>query len=200
MTPELIQAWASIINAAAIPLTALIIVSFLLPAIIKGRGVSFKAKDWLEFSVDPAQGIRPPSSAAQGDRSQAEDVKQTSKSLTTKIPFDYYFINHTSFLRTDKQEEYRQRTGVNLNHYDIRVIVDSYYRGALDRIDRVEYILHSAYPNPIQYRRSPEDKFLLKELANGEYVLMAKVFLKDREEPILLQRYITLWESGPRLP
>jgi hypothetical protein len=28
---------------------------------------------------------------------------------------------------------------------------------------------------------------------------MAKVFLKDREEPVLLQRYIALWESGPRL-
>jgi hypothetical protein len=204
MTPELIQAWASIINAAALPLTTLIIVillrSFILPAITMGRGISLKAKDFFEFSVEPTQVLRSPSSKAPGDRPQSKDVEQTSKDSTTKIPFDYYFLNHTSFLRTDKQAEYRQRTGVNLNHYDIRVIVDSYYRGALDRIDRVEYILHSAYPNPIQYRRSPEDKFLLKELANGEYVLMAKVFLKDREEPILLQRYITLWESGPRLP
>lgn len=39
-------------------------------------------------------------------------------------------------------------------------------------------------------------KFLLKELANGEYVLMDKVYLKDRKEPVLLQRYTTLWESG----
>ncbi len=130
---------------------------------------------------------------AVGDRSQSKDVEQTPPTSTAKLPFDYYFLNHTSFLRADKQEEFRRLTGVPLNHYDIRVIVDSYYRGALDRIDRVEYILHSAYPNP-------EDKFLLKELANGEYVLMAKVFLKDREEPVLLQRYITLWESGSHLP
>ncbi|HRD81201.1 MAG TPA: hypothetical protein PK198_26985 [Saprospiraceae bacterium] len=40
---------------------------------------------------------------------------------------------------------------------------------------------------------------MLKELANGEYVALAKVFLKDAKEPLVLQRYISLWESGPRL-
>lgn len=203
MSPELIQAWASVISALALPITILIIVVILrgiiAPEIAKGGKFHLKVQD-VEVEIAPAEGIRPPSGEVVGDRAQSKDVDQPSAAPTAKLPLDYYFLNHTSFLREDKQEEFRRLTGVPLNHYDIRVIVDSYYRGALDRIDCVEYILHRAYPNPIQYRRNREDKFLLKELANGEYVLMAKVFLKDREEPVLLQRYITLWESGPRLP
>jgi len=63
----------------------------------------------------------------------------------------------------------------------------------------VEYLLHRAYPHPVQYRRSAKDHFMLKELANGEYVALARVYLKDAKEPLVLQRYISLWESGPRL-
>lgn len=116
-----------------------------------------------------------------------------------RLPVDYVYLNHTSFLRKEMQEEFRRRTGVQLPHYDIRVIVDSYYRGALDDIERVEYILHEAYPNPIQVRTHKGDKFLLKEVANGEFVLLAKVSFRNRKSPLLLQRYVTLWESSPRL-
>jgi len=143
---------------------------------------------------------RPPSTSADKELSQSTKEVQTLPRVKQEIlPFDYYFLNHTSFLRKEKQEEFRKRTGINRDHYDIQIIVDSYYQDALDRIEYVEYILHRAYPEPIQYRRNPEDKFMLKELANGEYVLMAKVFLKDRKDPVLLQRYITLWDSGPKL-
>jgi hypothetical protein len=115
------------------------------------------------------------------------------------LPADYIFINHTSFLRPEMQIEFQKRTGVQEPHYDIRVVVDSYYRGALDRIDRVEYILHEAYPDPIQVRTDRENRFLLKEVANGEYVLVAKVYLNDKKTPLILQRYISLWKDGPRI-
>lgn len=116
-----------------------------------------------------------------------------------RLPPDYVFVNHTCFLRQDKQEEFQRRTGVPLPHYDIRVIVDSYYEGALDRVERVEYFLHEAYPEPIQVRTRKEDKFLLKELANGEYVLLAQVYLRGQRQPLLLQRYITLWHPEYRV-
>ncbi|KAA3642025.1 MAG: hypothetical protein DWQ07_25865 [Chloroflexi bacterium] len=115
------------------------------------------------------------------------------------LPLDYYFLNHTSFLRLDKQEEFQQRTQVPLSHYDIQIIVDSYYKDALKRIKKVEYLLDFSFPEPIRTRSNYKNNFLLKELANGEFVLKAKIFLKGREEPILIQRYLTLWESGPRL-
>jgi hypothetical protein len=133
-----------------------------------------------------------------------EDAIETEQELnletgTKGIPADYLYLKHTSFLRQDRQEEFQARTQLEFPHYDIRVIVDSYYKGALDRVDRVEYFLHESYPEPIRVRTSKEDKFLLKEVANGEYVLQARVFLNDHRHPIILQRYLSLWESGPRI-
>jgi hypothetical protein len=116
-----------------------------------------------------------------------------------ELPADYLYLNHTSFLRADEelQAEFKRRTGVDLPHYDIRVILASYYEGALERVDRVEYVLHQAYPEPIQVRSNRSTHFLLKELANGEYLILARAYLKGRATPLLLQRYITLWKSGP---
>lgn len=142
---------------------------------------------------------------AQNQRSPDQDLMPTNDENclyvpeSGPIPADYVFLNHTSFLRESKQQEFKEKTGVDRPHYDIRVIVDSYYRGALDRVSRVEYFLHQAYPQPIQVRTNPSDRFMLKELANGEYVLVAKVFLRGRMSPLILQRYITLWKDGPRL-
>jgi hypothetical protein len=66
----------------------------------------------------------------------------------------------------------------------------------------VKYFLHKAYE---QYgsairektRRDRPNKFLLKEIANGEYVLLAEVYLNGDPNPLTLQRYITLSKSGP---
>jgi uncharacterized protein (DUF2249 family) len=138
--------------------------------------------------------------AAQQKLDKEVDVPDAS-TKDEVLPFDYYFLNHTSFLRREKQEEFQRRTGVPLDHYDIRVVVDSYYKGALDRIERVEYQLHDSDPKPVRVLTASDrpQKFLLKELCNGEYVLQAEVFLKDRNKPIALERYITLSETGPRL-
>ena len=137
----------------------------------------------------------------------AEGIKKVAKAMneaqrkSNELPLDYFYINHTSFLRKEKQEEFRRLTNLNIDHYDIRVVIDSSYEGALDKVRRVKYILDDSYPTPI-YEFSDEaksSKFLLKELANGEYVLKAEVYLKDRSEPVYLQRFITLWKSGPEL-
>lgn len=115
------------------------------------------------------------------------------------LPPDYFYLNHTSFLRPECQNQFQAATGVQRPHYDIRVVLSSYYHGALDRVERVEYILHASYPQPIQVRTRKNDKFMLKEIANGEYVLFAKVFLNGHKDSIVLQRYITLWREGPRI-
>jgi len=79
------------------------------------------------------------------------------------------------------------------------VILGSYHDGALARVQRVEFILPKAYPERIQTRTDRQNKFMLKELANGEYLLRAKVFLNDESNPVVLNRYITLWKDGPIL-
>ena len=122
-----------------------------------------------------------------------------------KLPNDYLFLNHTSFYldTTERQKleqvAIRRKTKVDRKHYHIHVIVDSYYAKAIDRVDRIEYILHKAYPEPVRIVSNKHEKFLLKEMANGEFVLLAKAYLKNQEEPILLQRYVTLWDTGPTL-
>ena len=138
----------------------------------------------------------------------AEGIKKVAKALSEAqrksddLPPDYLYVNHTSFLRKEKQEEFRRLTGLNIDHYDVRVVIDSFYEGALDKVRKVRYILDESYPTPVYElgEDARSNKFLLKELANGEYVLNAEVYLKDRSEPIRLQRFITLWKSGPELP
>ncbi len=148
-----------------------------------------------KVTVKPTELVRTPSNQTDSSSPETELDPIDSKS---KLPADYLYINHTSFLREECQSEFQKRTGFSLPHYDIRVVLDSYYRGALDRVIRVEYILHKGYPEPIQVRVNRKEKFLLKEVANGEYVLQAKVYLVGEKQPIILQRYVSLWKDGPR--
>jgi hypothetical protein len=83
-----------------------------------------------------------------------------------ELPSDYFFLNHTSFLRRDRQQQLRAQTGEeDYDHYDIRVIVDSYYEGALDLVTRVEYVLGEGYPYFTKTIDTPDNKFMLRELA-----------------------------------
>lgn len=192
-----------ILKVVAWPATALIVI-FLFrrlidAALVKGGAFTFRLKDVAEFSIQPTHGIRPPAdTTVVGDSGLVQDVATIP--AASALPHDYYFLKHTSFLRGEKQAEFRKRTGVSSDHYDIRVVVGSYYKEALQRIDHVVYVLHDSYSEPVRFRRRQEDRFLLKELAYGEFVILAKIFMKDRVEPVILQRYITLWESGPRIP
>ncbi|WP_166638725.1 pYEATS domain-containing protein [Paraglaciecola marina] len=147
-----------------------------------GSGFSFKVNEFVELSVEPSKVAF-----------ESGEVQKTELNTSQKLPADYVYLNHAAFLREHKQAEFQERTGLEgLPHYDIRVKLDSYYKGALDNVKYVEYFLHESYPEPIQSRSQRQNNFLLKELANGAYVLQAKVHLNDRHEPILLQRYITL--------
>ena len=120
------------------------------------------------------------------------------------LPADGLYLNHTSFLRNDPhlQAKFAASTGENAPHYDLQVVLDSYYADGLDDVDHVEWIFDAGYGDgykPKFASQENEDKFLMKELAYGEFLLLAKVHFKSDRRPVLLQRYITLWNSGPRL-
>lgn len=192
--------WAKLIEAAAAAfwplLAALTLFSFrrqFLQLLDSGAELAFEFVG-TKVAIKPTTVDRTPEIAPSRDENPAKI------GIGDPIPADYVFLNHTSFLREKEQKELQEKAGAPLPTYQIRVITDSYYEGALDRISHVEYILHQAYPEPRQIRSQIKDKFLLKELANGEYVLLAKVYFKDRKVPLILQRYITLWKEGPRLP
>ena len=196
--PEVLNGVAQL----AWPFVALVLIGVLTfvlrPVLTQGRSqVQIKAMGF-EFLVTPPTGVRDP--GGQPRESAVLPKPLPGQADSEVLPFDYFFLNHTSFLREDKQEEFRSRTGVDRAHYDIRVVVDSYYKDALKRIDRVEYLLNPAYPEPLRLRRNRDQKFLLKELANGESVVIARVYLHEKlHDPIFLQRYIDLWHEGPML-
>ena len=147
-----------------------------------GWAFSFKLKEFVELSVEPSR----------VDMKGEKELEKPDDGAQ-ELPADYLFLDHVSFIRDDKQDEFQKRTrATDVPHYDIQVIVNSYYKGALDSIKYVEYFLHKSYPEPIQARSNRANKFLLKELANGEYVLQAKIHFNTRAEPLLLQRYVTL--------
>jgi hypothetical protein len=193
--PEVVNSLAQLAWPFVVLVVIGVLVIVLRPVLRHGRSrVQVKAMGF-EFLVAPPTGVRNPGGQP---RTSAELLPGQADSEV--LPFDYFFLNHTSFLRPEKQAEFKSRTGVDREHYDIRIIVDSYYKDALERIDRVEYLLNPAYPEPLRLRRNRNQKFLLEELANGESVVIARVYLHEKpDEPIFLQRYIDLWPEGPRL-
>lgn len=111
-------------------------------------------------------------------------------------------LRTTSWFMKERQEEYSQKypemSGYKI--YNIKACIDSDVPGVLERVDRVEYHLHPSYgEKQIQTKSDYKDKFLLKELTEGRYNLIAKVFLKGKEEPIELQQYLELQKDGPHI-
>ncbi len=222
MCPEMLKGIAEIIKASAWVVGVVGGVGLLGYAMCKRIPLRFKRGETeLAIVAEPGQKVTPPSVEASAKANESiiatigADALDTSKfsgvvaadgiaelppvSSGSPIPSDYIYLVHTSFLRPDKQAEFRARTHISVPHYDIRVKAESYYAGALDRIRHVEYLLHKSFPNPIQARYDRADGFLLREIANGEFVLTAKVYLKDEREPLVLPRYITLWPEGPKI-
>ena len=56
----------------------------------------------------------------------------------------------------------------------------------LDAIQSVEYVLHSTFPQPIQVRRDPNNKFALQTSGWGEFNIVIRVNFKDgRKEDLM---------------
>jgi hypothetical protein len=220
MDADTIKAAAELIKAIAWAggtILALLILRRFLSTLFKhGNPFIVKVGEILAIEVQPSSKSRPPDSSLEALSLLTHAGAEAAPSFNhphpanddpdlppigthDPIPSDYLYVVHTSFLRPEKQAEFQRRTGVPLPHFDIQIKVESYYKGALERVSYVEYILHKAFPKPYQSRFDRSDGFLLKELANGEFVLAVKVFLRDKTEPLVLQRYITLWPSGPRI-
>ncbi len=180
---------------------------FIWPIIVIGIIWSFRAEIRRVLSRDGKFGLKGPGwevivepTKVQTRPEQEHGTVLPAVDTGKPLPADYFFLNHTSFLREDMQEEFNRRCNLTgVPHYDIRVILDSFYEGALDRVKYVVYFLHDEYPEPVQAKSNRKEKFLLKEVANGEYVLLAEVYLNDQPAPIVLQRHITLWKTGPKI-
>lgn len=79
---------------------------------------------------------------------------------------------------------------------------------ALDRVDRVTYILHPAYEDrargssALVVRNAEASRgtcFELRQLANGHSLVRAIVALRGQDEPLYLSRYVNVFDSPNKI-
>jgi hypothetical protein len=204
MSAESIQAWSALLSAIAWPAVALVALfalrNLIRIAISEGSRFHLKLDRLAEVAIEPAQGIRPPSGSSGETASHTPRDVDPKRHKQDTLPFDYFFLNHTSFFTAERQEEFRKRGGHQLDYYDIRIIVDSYYRGALASVIRVEYVLHEAYPQPIQIRTNATEKFPFERACRWRVCFGRKgVFKRSPRANPATALHHTLLSSGPRL-
>ncbi|MCA9731925.1 MAG: hypothetical protein H6696_06480 [Deferribacteres bacterium] len=134
-----------------------------------------------DFSIGP-QGVTV-GSAPKLEQPKENLAKKEVNELNYEELQEIFYISHTAqFARIldDGKED-----------YSVTVWIDSGYDYLFERITKVVYHLHSSYyPRDRRESVSRMQNFELKFYAWGQFNLNAEVFLKDRENPIILWRYI----------
>jgi hypothetical protein len=72
-----------------------------------------------------------------------------------------------------------ERTLNNRTYYKWRVFVDEPV-AVLNKIAEVQYLLHPTFPEPLQVRTSPEDKFAVEATGWGGFYIQITIQYKDR--------------------
>jgi transcription initiation factor IIF auxiliary subunit len=102
---------------------------------------------------------------------------------------------HSSW-RSPKHDAEKRFEGKKMYRFD--AVIDA-PDNILEQIEEVKYLLHPSYPNPVQTVSDRSNRFKLKELAYGSTELRAEVKMRNRKEPVILSRFITLRETSPRI-
>jgi hypothetical protein len=108
------------------------------------------------------------------------------------ITADHMALIHSSWRYPKKDVEF------GMPMWAFHVIVQA-REEVLNRIESVRYLLDPSYPNPIQVVTDRLTRFKLKELANGESTVRCEVKIKGQSDTVLLERYINLTNTGPRI-
>jgi len=116
------------------------------------------------------------------DPALLEREKEIERKESTD-PFEsLHLVHRTSFLRVKNGRDY----------YRIVVSLSASEPELLSQVDRVVYFLHRTFRNPVREVQDTRKNFALKTAAWGEFTIRADVYVKDREEPIQLSRYIDI--------
>jgi hypothetical protein len=112
---------------------------------------------------------------------------------TGPITDEHMTLVHSSWRVPERDAEF-----LGNKMYQIHVIVYA-SESVLGRTRKVRYVLDAAYPEPVKEIADRDRFFEFKELANGYSVVRAEVFVDGEVKPVVLQRFINLTETGPRL-
>ena len=111
---------------------------------------------------------------------------------------------HTCWRTPDHDEEFH---GARTYRWDIALYGA---KQALDQVRSVTYYLHPAYHMPdgtppsyavntLTAHRHRKTCFKLKQIANGDSLVRATVLIKKQTEPVILSRFINLFNSSDRM-
>ena len=77
-------------------------------------------------------------------------------------------------------------------YYRIIVSLSPYETGVLSQVEKVVYVLHKTFKNPVREITSRETNFELRTAAWGEFTIRADVYLKGQSDPLRLSRYLDI--------
>jgi hypothetical protein len=115
---------------------------------------------------------------------------------TEPVSLENIALLHTSFVRPDKTREFDD--GRTYYQFEVIVIAPD---AVLRRVTSVRYELENAWPpdRRVQIVTDRPSRFKLKELANGTSIVKARIDLHGQDHALLLNRFIDLRPTGPRL-
>jgi hypothetical protein len=99
---------------------------------------------------------------------------------------------HSSWRYAKKDEEFGKKM------YVIQVVVFA-NDDVMEKIEKVRYILHPTYKINVHECTNRAERFEMKELAWGDFILRAEIQIKGQTEKLKLTRYINLAETGSNL-
>jgi hypothetical protein len=112
---------------------------------------------------------------------------------SNQITAEHLALIHSSWRAPRHDARFR---GHQVYRFDVVV---SAAGAVLDRIDRVIYLLPPAWPTSPKTVSDRRTSFGLKELAWGDVLVRAKVYMKGQKAPIDLSSFVRLTETGQHL-
>jgi hypothetical protein len=100
-----------------------------------------------------------------------------------------YYLRHSAERAPSLDKDQRR-------YYRLKFWLDADEAGMLNNVEKVVYVLHPTFKNPIREIFLQETAFEMNTIAWGEFNLKAIVYLKEGGTPITLERYIDFGESS----
>lgn len=77
-------------------------------------------------------------------------------------------------------------------YYRLRIYLDGDTEQDLSNVAKVIYHLHPTFQEPIQERSDAAKNFQVMTRVWGEFNVWAEVYIKDKTEPVVLERFVNL--------
>ena len=146
-------------------------------------GITLGAAPQLPDDPDPEEMIDDGEAQKYKASPELVEKEQSLEKALSQDPVERLQLTHRSrYLKMKNDRAY----------YRIVVSLSPYETDALARVEKVVYVLHKTFRNPVREVTSRDNNFELRTAAWGEFTIRADVFLKGQSEPLRLSRYLDI--------